>query len=217
MDVLNGNGSLADRAYDLVERMIVTLELAPGTVFSESELSERIGIGRTPLREALQRLSSDRLVVSLPRRGMMVTAIDAAEYLALLETRRALDRLVAARASTRGSDAQRATLREVASRIRAAAIRSDVDAFLRLDRSCDEVLHAAAGNPFAARAARPLHAHCRRFWSRYHRNGDLGMSAELHATILEAVAGGGEEAAATAADELVDYLERFTREALELV
>jgi DNA-binding GntR family transcriptional regulator len=148
---------------------------------------------------------------------MMVTAIDAAEYLALLETRRALDRLVAARASTRGSDAQRATLREVASRIRAAAIRSDVDAFLRLDRSCDEVLHAAAGNPFAARAARPLHAHCRRFWSRYHRNGDLGMSAELHATILEAVAGGGEEAAATAADELVDYLERFTREALELV
>jgi DNA-binding GntR family transcriptional regulator len=58
--------TLADQAYDAVEALIVTLELAPGSVFSEAELSERVGIGRTPLREALLRLTAERLVVSLP-------------------------------------------------------------------------------------------------------------------------------------------------------
>ena len=99
----NGRESLADQAYNLVERMIVTLELIPGAVFSESELSEQIGIGRTPLREALQRLASDRLVVALPRRGMMVTDIHVTEYLALLDTRRVLDRLIVVRACRRST------------------------------------------------------------------------------------------------------------------
>ena len=80
--------SLAEKAYDRVEEMIVTLELEPGSVFSEVELSKRIEIGRTPLREALQRLSADRLVKTMPRRGMVVTEINIREQLALLETRR---------------------------------------------------------------------------------------------------------------------------------
>lgn len=58
--------SLAEQAYDAVERMIVTLDLAPGSVFTEAELAESIGIGRTPLREALQRLAAAHLVQALP-------------------------------------------------------------------------------------------------------------------------------------------------------
>ena len=72
--------SLADQAYSIVEQMIVSLELAPGSVFSEGQLSEQIGIGRTPLREALQKLAHGRLVSALPRRGMMVTNINVIEH-----------------------------------------------------------------------------------------------------------------------------------------
>lgn len=213
----NGKESLADQAYDLVERMIVTLELEPGAVFSEVELSETIGIGRTPLREALQRLASDRLVVAIPRRGMMVTDINVTEYLALLETRRVLDRLVTTRACRRCTEEQRTRLRCCAENIRAAAARGDVGAFLKLDRDCDDILESAARNPFAVQSAAPLHAHCRRFWSMYKHNGDLMQSAELHAKMMDAVADGPEDNAARASDALIDYLERFTKEALELV
>ena len=94
--------SLSDQAYDEVERMIISLELSPGTVFSESELAEQINIGRTPLREALQRLAGDMLIVSLPRLGMMVTEINASEYLNLLDTRGVLDHLIARQAAQIG-------------------------------------------------------------------------------------------------------------------
>lgn len=213
----NGRESLADQAYDLVERMIVTLELQPGTVFSEVELSEIIGIGRTPLREALQRLAGDRLVVALPRRGMMVTEINGSEYLALLDTRRVLDSLIAVRACRRSTPEQRRLLKKCADEIRIAAGEDDMDAFMRLDRSCDDILEKSARNPFAAQLVAPLHAHCRRFWSMYKHNGDLTQSASLHAAIMEAVADAEENRAREASDRLIDYLEHFTREALELI
>ena len=217
VNATNGRESLADQAYDLVERMIVTLELQPGTVFSEVELSETIGIGRTPLREALQRLAGDRLVVALPRRGMMVTEINGSEYLALLDTRRVLDSLIAVRACRRSTPEQRRLLKKCADEIRIAAGEDDMDAFMRLDRSCDDILEKSARNPFAAQLVAPLHAHCRRFWSMYKHNGDLTQSASLHASIMEAVANAEENRAREASDRLIDYLEHFTREALELI
>ena len=92
-----------------------------------------------------------------------------------------------------------------------------MDAFMRLDRSCDDILEKSARNPFAAQSVAPLHAHCRRFWSMYKHNGDLTQSATLHAAIMEAVADAEENRAREASDRLIDYLERFTREALELI
>ena len=65
--------SLTDRAYADLEEMIVTLKLAPGSAVSEQELANYLGIGRTPIREALQRLARERLVSILPRRGIIVS------------------------------------------------------------------------------------------------------------------------------------------------
>ena len=65
--------SLTDRAYADIEEMIVFLKLAPGSAISEAELSGHLGIGRTPIREALQRLARERLVQILPRRGIIVS------------------------------------------------------------------------------------------------------------------------------------------------
>lgn len=152
MHVVTQTKSLAEQAYLVVEELIVTLALPPGHVFSEGELSQQINIGRTPLREALQRLASDHLVKALPRKGMMVSHINITDHLAMLETRRVLDRLVASRAARRATVEQREQLTSIHQEIEEAAASNDITAFMRLDRSCDDVLEAACRNPFAAQA-----------------------------------------------------------------
>src|SRR5437868_5253498 len=79
-------GRLTDLAYEQIEEAIITLRLAPGTSVSELQLSEMTGIGRTPIREAIQRLAREHLVVVLPQRGLLVPQIDVAKQLKLLET-----------------------------------------------------------------------------------------------------------------------------------
>ena len=86
--------SLTARAYSLLEEMICTLQLPPGTPVSEAELSSQLGIGRTPVREAMQRLARERLLLILPRRGCIVTAIRPEEEVMLIETRRVVETLV---------------------------------------------------------------------------------------------------------------------------
>jgi len=209
--------SLNEKAYQLVEEMIVTLALEPGAIFSENELSQSISIGRTPLREALQRLAHEGLVRVMPRRGMMVTEINATEHLSLLETRRVIDRLIAQRAAERATPLQRDQLRTLASSMHEAAEDQDVNEFMRIDKACDITLGLASRNTSAARAAAPLHALCRRFWFAYQNMGDLKKSAVDHHKLMIAVAEGDASAAHAASDHLLDYLELFTREALHLV
>ncbi len=208
--------TLADQAYDRIERMIVTLELPPGAPFSEASLAATLDLGRTPIREALQRLVADRLVLAIPKRGMQVTDIDVPEYLALLETRAVLDRLTVGRAATRVVPDTAAELRRLAADIQVAATKDDTDAFMLLDRQADLVLAEAAANPFGADASRALHAHARRFWYQYRHAGDLTASAVHHAAILLAVAEGDKSEAEAESDRFMAYLEHFTREAIGL-
>lgn len=209
--------SLTEKAYRLVEEMIVTLKLEPGKIFSENELSQTINIGRTPLREALQRLANEGLVRVMPRRGMMITEINPAEHFSLLETRRIIDRLIANRAAQRATPEQRAQFKDYSREMLEAAEANNVDRFLRLDKMCDLDMGMASKNKFAARAAMPLHALCRRFWYAHQNIGDLKSSARNHSILLHAVAEGQSEKAVSASDTLMDYLEEFTREALHLV
>ena len=97
--------SLADQAYYALRELIVSLELQPGRSIKEPELVARLGIGRTPVREALRRLAQERLIEVFPRRGMVVTTVDVRDLARLCEVRAALEpeaaRLAAERA-TRG-------------------------------------------------------------------------------------------------------------------
>src|SRR6478609_2474100 len=89
---------LADIAHSKLEELIVTLELPPGSLWSEVSLSERIGIGRTPVREAVQRLAWERLVTIIRRHGIKISEIDVHEQMLVVEMRREVERLVATRA-----------------------------------------------------------------------------------------------------------------------
>ena len=204
--------SLTDRAYAALEEMIVTLQLAPGTAISESDLSAHLGIGRTPIREALQRLAREKLVSIFPRRGIFVSPIDVASQLRLLETRRELERLISRSAARRATDEERERLRALAAGFEAAALKNDDITFMRIDREFNQLCSAAAHNEFAAGAMSLMHSLSRRFWYiHYKRAADMPLTAKLHADIARAIAAGNEERAAKTTDRLLDTIEKFTR------
>jgi DNA-binding GntR family transcriptional regulator len=208
--------TLTDRAYRLVEELIVTLALPPETILSEQSLAARLGIGRTPIREALQRLARDGLVVILPRRGILVSQINLKTQMRLLEVRRELERLMARGAAERASPEESALFATIARDMRRASNESDDMTFMRLDRQLNELVSQAARNEFASRAMGLMHGLSRRFWYQHYReSGDLPLSARLHAEVAEAIARRNPELAAKASDRLIDYIESFTRKTIE--
>ena len=86
--------TLTEQAYRLIEEQIVTLRLKPGDVISEQLLSATFKIGRTPIREALQRLAREGLITVLPRKGILVSDINPRNQLLVLEVRREIERLL---------------------------------------------------------------------------------------------------------------------------
>ncbi len=208
--------TLTDRAYRELEEAIVTLRIPPGTMVSEAQLSRRLGVGRTPVREALQRLAREWLVVIMPRRGIFVSEIDVARQLRLLDARRVLERLLAQSAAGRCSPAQRAQFAGIAAGMDRAAKRSDDLSFMRLDREFNLLLLDAAGNEFAAASMGLMNGLSRRFWYvHYKQVADLPLAARLHAATARAVAAGQENEAGAASDALVDYIEAFARKTIE--
>jgi DNA-binding GntR family transcriptional regulator len=204
--------TLTDRAYVALEEMIVRLELRPGSAVSEAMLSQRLGIGRTPIREALQRLARERLVQILPRRGVIVSAIDVKAQLRLLEVRREIERLVARSAARRATPEERTRFAEIARGMERAARTGDDVSFLRLDREFNELCLEAARNEFAETALGLMNSLSRRFWYLHYRQAaDMPETAKLHADIARSVADGDEDAAARASDVLLDNIEAFTR------
>jgi DNA-binding GntR family transcriptional regulator len=213
----NTGETLTDRAYTEIEELIVTLQLAPGEAVSEQMLSERLGIGRTPIREALQRLARERLVAILPRRGVVVSAIDVAAQLRLLEVRRELERLVARGAARRASEEERERFGELARRFEKASRAGDDKTFMRTDREFNELCLAAVKNEFAAGAMGLMNSLSRRFWFHHYKQAaDMPETAKLHADIARAIAAGEEKGAAAALDRLLDSIEAFTRATVEV-
>jgi DNA-binding GntR family transcriptional regulator len=208
--------SLTDQAYLKLEELIVTLQLPPGEVVSESALGSQLGIGRTPIREALHRLARERLVSILPRRGIVVSEVNIGAQLRLLEVRREIERLVARSAARRASDAERRQFTELAKAFESAARNDDETAFMRTDRAFNELCLIAARNEYASGAMLLMHSLSRRFWFIHYREAaDMPLAAKLHAAVARAVAKGDGKAAGTASDRLVDYIEAFTRSTVE--
>ena len=204
--------TLTEKAYRALEEEIVTLRIPPGAVVSEAILSRRLGLGRTPIREALQRLAREWLVVIMPRRGIVVSEIDTVRQLRVLEIRREIERFLAQSAAKRATLVQRAQFQEIAAGMDIAAEQADDLTFMRLDREFNLLLLEAAGNEFAASAMGQMNGLSRRFWySHYKQVADLPLAARLHATIARALAQGNQEAAAQSSDALIDYIETFAR------
>jgi DNA-binding GntR family transcriptional regulator len=208
------NLSLAEQAYRLLEEQLVTLKLAPGELIAEKDLMDKAGIGRTPVREAIQRLSVEGLLQVIPRKGLMVTPLRRSDLSQIIEARRVLERLLVVKAAERASPGQRQSLEFLSTQIAAAG--DDLEAFFRLDQDLNELLEAACNNRFLVKALTAMHSQCRRLWYLHRRRLDLPRSAHLHSGLARAVAGQDSAGAIRALDEIIAILEGLVNSMDEL-
>jgi DNA-binding GntR family transcriptional regulator len=201
----------ADIAYDVIEALISTLKLPPGSPIVEAELVELSQLGRTPVREALLRMVAIGLIDQQPRRGLVVSNIDLAEHLDVIQTRRVLERLIAACAARRATAAQRQEILRRAERMVLAAEGGQLDDYMRADHELDQINHQASQNYSAVQCVLPLIVKCRRFWYAYQHEGEIKEGARHHLTLAQGIASANEKAAIQGADHLMDYLEKFAR------
>lgn len=196
--------NLSSRAYDILEAMIVTCALQPGRFLSIQDLQTMAGLGRTPIHQAVNRLSADTLILVRPRHGLQVAPIDLTRERTLLQLRRDMERFVLRLAAERAGATHRNQLRHISASLRAQASDLDIAAFNRLDRRVDDLIAAAASEPFLEHTLRPLHTVFRRIGWVYHtsiRPGEgLGQTVACHLDVLDAVVA-GDAAAATAASD----------------
>ena len=201
----------ADVAYDTLEDLISTLQLQPGSQVAEADLVDRTQLGRTPIREALLRMVSTGLVVQQPRRGLLISSIDLADHLDVVQTRRALECLIAACSARRATEAHRKDIVRCARHMVKAAAADKLEDYMQADIALDRVNHAASQNYSAVKAVLPLIVQCRRFWYAYRHAGDLSEGAAAHLQLAEGIASGNEADAVAGAERLSDYLQAFTQ------
>ncbi|MES0812016.1 GntR family transcriptional regulator [Roseibium sp. SCPC15] len=213
---MTGDLSQSAQAYRQLEEGIVTLKLKPGEAVTEVALAQRLGLGRTPIREALQRLSWEGLLTIRPRLGVIIAEMNPSDFIKVLDARHALERLVVGSAARLASQEERKTLESCAEDMREAASVPDVEEYLRLDKAFDEVVAQAACNPFAAKALAPLQTQCRRFWYRHFGQADLNPAAWSHLEVMQAIASGDENAAMEQVENLMFYLRRQATALLSL-
>ena len=201
----------ADIAYDKLESLIVTMELTPGAPIIEADIIKKTGLGRTPLREALMRMSSNGLIRQMPRRGLVDSDIEPSAHLSLLATRRVLERLIIQNASEKISAQQGKELVICAEQMLIAAKRRTLTEYMAADGAFDHIVQDASENPSAVAAVTPLIIKSRRFWYAYQHEGDLEECARCHLLVAKAVAKNKTEQASKAIDGLMDYLESFAK------
>ena len=140
--------SLADRAYVAIRDQLIMLEIRPGEPIDDDELARSLGVGRTPVREALKRLEGDRLVVTYPRRGTFATGMDITDLAHISEIRVQLEPLAARRAAEHAVRHVRDELDQLAVRIEELDVsRVDRDELMRWDLVVHRSIYRAAGNP----------------------------------------------------------------------
>jgi DNA-binding GntR family transcriptional regulator len=137
---------LADRAYVELRDQIVTLTIPPGAPINEESLGRELGLGRTPLREAIKRLALENLVAVYPRRGTFVTEINITDLAHISDVRVQLEGHAAYRAAQRLTAAQREELDALVAEIEQP--RSDADALMGLDARIHRFVYRCAANPY---------------------------------------------------------------------
>ena len=198
---------MAGQAYRLLQRQLVTLKIPPGELVAESDLVEMTGIGRTPVREAIQRLSVEGLLQILPRKGLMVTPIRRSDLLLVVEARRVLARLLVVKAAERATPEQRQDLRVLAADMETSGL--ELDGFFANDRRLDELLEAACGNRYLVNSLVAMHSQCRRLWYFHRHHLNLQQSVQQRIDLARAVADNDGAGAIRALNEIIATLEKL--------
>jgi DNA-binding GntR family transcriptional regulator len=178
---------LSDKAYQRIRHKIITLELPPLSAIDEQALMEDLQLGRTPIREALQRLVAEGLVISAPRRGMFVADISITDLQKIFEMRMILEGFCARLAADRATESQLTELQGVIQRLKQVPD-GDSKELMEIDEQFHLLLYDAADNRFLADTLGRLHALSHRIWHvLLDRIGDVRGAMEQHAAITTAL------------------------------
>ena len=202
--------TLRAQAYERLEELIVTQKVKPGSSVTEEDLVQLTGIGRTPVREALQRLAREGLVSIRPRAAIVVLEMTHSRQLELLEARAALQEQTVRLAARRADVDQRAKMLQLAKAVEDAAAIGDGELYLRISRDIHSSLCEAARNEFLQRFMGSLYTLSRQFSFTHLREVDIPQAAGMHAAILRAVAARKEAGAAEASQRMMAFLLDFT-------
>ena len=184
------NGLIAERAYAELRDRIVTLRLPPGTLLREDELMRELGIGRTPLREAVKRLALENLVAVQPRSGTFVTSVDAADIIHISEVRAELEAHAAELATRRMEPGLRARAEALLDEVHELERSADAVALMRLDESIHRLVWEGSANPYLVETLERYFVLSLRVWYLVlDRVPGLGAAVVDQVRLLEAVLG----------------------------
>jgi DNA-binding GntR family transcriptional regulator len=201
--------SLRDAAYDAIKHRIITCFFKPGDYLNEAYVSAAIGIGRTPVHQAIDRLTQDGLLEVIPRKGIIVRPVSFEEVLQITEMRLLNEPYCARLAAERADNMELAALRDTLNRADAWTEVRNIEQMMLLDREFHMTLAKAARNAVLASILQNLHDRSLRFWfisltaPDHHRHVQ-----EEHRAIFAAIERRDSEAAATAMASHVDSFRR---------
>ena len=211
-ETAEGARSLADRAFLQLQDRLILLDIAPGQPLNEARLSEELGVGRTPLREALKRLESEHLVVTYPRRGTFATTVDITALSEISQVREVLEPLAARLAADRRGGPARERLQELREQLEGTA-EEDREDTLRWDVAIHRAVYAAAGNAHLETTLTRYGNLATRIWCvAADRIPQLHEHIAVHTALLTAVLEGqGEEAAGIMLEHIRDFEEQVRK------
>ena len=209
------SSSQSEQAYSQIRTMIITLELVPGSLISESDLMARCGLGRTPIREALRTLASEKLIEVYPRRGMFVSTVDVQNLSALSEIRAVLEIKAAELAAERSTSADHLITQSLIAEIKAIKGSVDMATLIGLDQRIHHHIYQCTHNEFLSSALDNYYAHALRIWFlALDRVTGLAEAIIEHSALLEAISNSDSHAAGKAMRDHIEGFEASIRKSL---
>jgi GntR family transcriptional regulator, rspAB operon transcriptional repressor len=158
------SASLRDAAYEAVKHRIITCVYKPGDYLNEAYVSTSIGIGRTPVHQAIDRLTQDGLLEVIPRKGIIVKPISLEEVVQITEVRRVNETFCVKLAAEHADNVDLAVLGDILNRADAWTEVRNIEQMMLLDREFHMTLAKAAKNTVLANILKNLHERSLRFW-----------------------------------------------------
>jgi DNA-binding GntR family transcriptional regulator len=208
--------SLAERAYRAIRDRLVMLEIRPGAPINEEQLGQSLGVGRTPVREALKRLQYERLITTYPRRGTFATEVNITDLAHISEVRQELEPLAAAQAARRATATDRANLTALRRELDTAGVPGrDAAELMHLDLQVHRAIYTATHNPYLEDTLVRHDNLATRIWCLFvDRLSDMAGHVEEHGPLIEAIVSGDADTAARLARSHVEGFERAIRDAI---
>ncbi len=191
-----GSQSLSEIAFQQIKEKIVSLELPPASLIDEAQLAEELGVGLTPIRQALRKLEMKNLVVILPRRGTLVADLNLSDLQKIYEIRTEIEVLAAQLAAHRATPEQKEALRLLIQQSESEQAEDHNRQLIALDREIHLLIAEASQNEFLVETVEWLYNHVQRLWHlTIDQVVELEKAVHEHEQICQAIAAGDADTA----------------------